>query len=382
MKRLAIFSVYDKDGVINKYVDYYLLALKEVAENIVVVANGSVNEECVNRLNMITTKLYIRKNTGYDAGAYKDCIVNYIGIEKIREYDELILINDTCYGPLKPFEDIFNNMSETLGDFWGIKKMNLGFLTYIQSWFLVFKKNILQDDRFYKYWVDYIKDESCDIKDAYSRFEIGIYRYLTKCGYNSDVYVHGDNQVNVYKSSYYDLKSGIPFLKRKVFSDDVYTDSNAYYTLEYIREKSNYPLELILDDVKKKYNRIIDLEKLKYKCIRPDKCIVCSTIEWSERMFLNILNKFKKLYIYGAGIWAYNIYVYLQSINRNIEAFIVSDSKTVKDIDGIAVIKWNEIKLDTDCGIIVAMKIENSKQIYKKYKENMQFIWLWKDITQ
>ncbi len=381
MKRIAIFTVYDKEGIIEEYIDYFLIALKDVAEDIIVVVNGNARKQDVSRLKSIVSHIYIRDNTGFDAGAYKDCIFNYIGIDTIKKYDELIIANDTCYGPLKSFNDIFNDMAENKCDFWGIKRMNLGFMTYLQSWFLVFKKNILMDYRFYDYWNKFINEKSCDIRNVYSCFEIGIYRYLVKCGFKSGVYKNGDNQVHVYKSSYYDLKDEIPFIKRKIFVDGMYTDNNVFYSLEYIKEKSEYPLEIILNNAKRQFNKIIDLEELKKKCNKPAICVICSKIKWSEDMFLNKIKKFKKIYIYGAGIWAYNIYYYLISININIDGFFVTESLTMDNINGIKVMKWNNENIDKDCGIIAAMNDINSKQIYPKYCTNNNFIWLWEGLN-
>lgn len=56
--------------------------------------------------------MVVRENAGYDAGAYKFAIFKYLKIEEIRQYEELILCNDTFIGPFVPLKDIFDTMAK------------------------------------------------------------------------------------------------------------------------------------------------------------------------------------------------------------------------------------------------------------------------------
>ena len=120
LNRIAIFSFYDSEGIVYDYVEYYLNELKKNVARLVIVINGQILENGKKKLGVFTNEIIVRKNVGYDAGAYKECIINYIGIDNISKYDELVLCNDTCFGPFIGFDQIFKKMQNNLCDFWGI----------------------------------------------------------------------------------------------------------------------------------------------------------------------------------------------------------------------------------------------------------------------
>ena len=120
-KRLCLCVFYEKNGVLRNYVSFYLNALKEICEKVIVIANGKITQESKDKLKELDIDLIQRENKGLDFGAWKETLFK-LGFENIKEYDELILTNTTCYGPLYPFSEIFNKMNEKKCDFWGITK--------------------------------------------------------------------------------------------------------------------------------------------------------------------------------------------------------------------------------------------------------------------
>ena len=83
LNRIAIFSFYDSEGIVYDYVEYYLNELKKNVARLVIVINGQILENGEKKLGVFTNEIIVRKNVGYDAGAYKECIINYIGIDNI-----------------------------------------------------------------------------------------------------------------------------------------------------------------------------------------------------------------------------------------------------------------------------------------------------------
>lgn len=79
MRRLGIFVFYDKSGIVDGYVEYIITQLNKVLDDLIIVVNGDINEagECI--LKNYSTQFYKRDNTGLDAGAYADVIVNLLG---------------------------------------------------------------------------------------------------------------------------------------------------------------------------------------------------------------------------------------------------------------------------------------------------------------
>ena len=73
----------------------------------------------------------------------------------LKYADNLIFCNDSCYGPLKSFENIFTAASDCDCDFWGLSA-DSAINTHIQSFFYIFKKNVFNS----KYFINYINNIS------------------------------------------------------------------------------------------------------------------------------------------------------------------------------------------------------------------------------
>lgn len=380
MKRLCIFSIYDKDGIIDKYIYYYLLELKRISK-IIIVINGYVNEDGVKKLNNITEKIYIRINEGFDAGAYKDCMFNYIGIEKLRGYDELILANDTCFGPFKSLDSIFVEMDERKCDFWGMKKDYYGFATDIQSWFFVFKKNIINDNEFYRYWENNIDEHETQLEQIYWTFERGLYRKLKKLGYKPDVYIHEDSNYNIDErcSSYFGLLKGTIFIKKKIFDDRYYSKSNVYMSLKYIEKSYSYPISLICEVAKRKYNKIINISNINEYDLK-HVCVYNPHLIWDDADLINLLKKIDNIYLYGAGIWAYITLGFLIEVDLLYKVkccYVSTINNKNKSINGVPIKKWDFPQLqESDC-LIFAVGYDNSKKMFSLFENKKQYVWLW-----
>lgn len=102
MNRLALYVFWEKDGIVRDYVTYYLNALKEVAQDIIVIVNGKLSAEGRKKLEELGADILVRENEGLDFAAWKAALED-IGWDKLSLYDELILCNSSCYGPVYPF---------------------------------------------------------------------------------------------------------------------------------------------------------------------------------------------------------------------------------------------------------------------------------------
>ena len=119
IKRCAIFLFYDKDGIVDDYVINLLECLKKSVDDILVVCNGIIPEESQLKFRTVTQDILIRDNAGFDVGGYREGLF-YYGFEKLQRYDEIVMLNYTFFGPLYPFEEMFDEMSKRDIDFWGI----------------------------------------------------------------------------------------------------------------------------------------------------------------------------------------------------------------------------------------------------------------------
>ena len=120
-KRYCICVFWEKDGIVRDYFSYYLKGLQEVAEKILVVVNGKISEDSRKLLSDMGINILVRENKGLDFWAYTAGIET-AGYEELSKYDELILTYCTCYGPIRPFSEMSEEMEKRDYDFCCITK--------------------------------------------------------------------------------------------------------------------------------------------------------------------------------------------------------------------------------------------------------------------
>lgn len=279
-KRLGIFVFFDKEGIVEDYVTYLLNDLRQNLDRLVIVCNGFVTDDGVQRLKSFSTEVYHHENRGFDAAAYKFAL-NKIGWNTLHEYDELLLCNDTFYGPFWPFRETFEQMANQPAlDFWGLtvhakstaggwQESRYGYLPeHLQSFFLVTRARMLHSPHFKEFW-DEIPEETENVHDTIENFEVRFTHFFSNEGYSWAPFAdtrqldyRGNmtpiNQ-NVYNCAELIEKFHCPIIKRRAFTDDIQettTDNgNPARAIEYIRMHSSYDVTLI-------YRHLLRLENI------------------------------------------------------------------------------------------------------------------------
>ena len=185
MKRLGIFVFYDKEGIVDKYVEVLLETMLQELKKLVIVVNGNINESSKQRMLNYSENIFVRENKGYDGGAYKDVFLNYLVDENWENWDEVVLFNDTFFGPLFSWKNVFGKMESEDLDFWGLTrhpgggKMPLStneIPSHLQGYFLVCKKNLVLSEAFYLFWESLEYPQSYN--EAVENFEIRFTTYF------------------------------------------------------------------------------------------------------------------------------------------------------------------------------------------------------------
>lgn len=230
------------------YIPYLLKELSSCASRLVVVVNGRLDMRGKGIFSEFTDEVFVRENTGYDAGAYRYILAYKLKKEELDAYEEVVLCNDTFFGPVEPFERIFDQMECSDCDFWGLYGYFDVVFTHIQSYFLVFRKPILEKGLLTEYFREYIDETTVSLREVYGQFELGLFDFLVRQkGMRYDCYARRAH-VNVYSSSYLCMKEyGLPIVKKKVFSDLKENSDNVWCTLSYIKYETDYDVGLILD---------------------------------------------------------------------------------------------------------------------------------------
>lgn len=271
--RIAIYLFWDKTGDVDRYVLYYLQALREVANEIIVVCNGELSDKGRELLDGVCDIVHQRENVGYDGWAYKDVIDNVIGWDKLRNIDELIITNNTLYGPIVPFSKMFSDMDESNADFWGAQKRFedksartfLGKPTvhgYIPDFppsnFWVIRKKALLSKEFKNFWDTLAPLDSYEDSCIYC--EPVFAKDLVDAGLVMDTYMGDERRFSCISPTegdtfYQVTQEHIPVVRRKTFfnplSSYIRIDGadNAAKTMDYIRNNTYYDSSMIYENL-------------------------------------------------------------------------------------------------------------------------------------
>ena len=215
LTRLAIFVFYDPQGTVDRYVTYLLEALRPNVTRLVVVSNTELDSSNRERLERCCDDLFVRENRGLDAAAFKQGLVSFCGWEEVRKYDEVVLLNDTFFGPITSFDAMFFDMASRAVDFWGMaagystenteRKVKYGFAPeHIQSYFIVFRQSMVQSQAFYDYWQGY-DDSMNTYLDVVTEHELVMTKHFQDLGFRWDIYANTERYHSKFKSENFNL---------------------------------------------------------------------------------------------------------------------------------------------------------------------------------
>lgn len=266
-KRALVYVIFESENRLQEYKLRFLQALSPLMDDVIVVVNGQLHVEDINTLEPYGQVL-IRDNKGYDTAAFREGIFA-LGKDKLKDYDQLFLVNDTNIGPMRDLSHVCQEMTDKHLDFWGIsfgeeqedvtKENPYGYIPkHLQSYFLVIEKLMLNDDAFYEYWTHLTDTDSRD--KAIGRHETRFTKYFSDLGYRFDAVVQEYEDSAMYIHPLRMLKAGSPLVKYtalKNYDEDQFLwqglerESEVPDLLEYVAEKTDYPVSILQDIVNK-----------------------------------------------------------------------------------------------------------------------------------
>lgn len=238
MKRVLFYLFYDEQGQVDDYVTHKLSALRENFETIFVVSNSSLVAESRRKLEAVADVVYVRENIGYDVWGYKEAM-EVFGLEKLEQYDELVLMNYTFFGPIFPFTETFDKMDRSPCDFWGItahKAMIPNPFTgrdelplHLNSHWIAVRKKMFMSPEFKQYWRDMPMINS--YVDSILQHESRFTQHFSDCGFDFEVTFPAEDYPTDY-AAFHSIElmfdNRCPILKRRpFFHDPVFLEQNA-----------------------------------------------------------------------------------------------------------------------------------------------------------
>lgn len=362
VKRLGIFIFYDASGIVDPYVQKLLKSLLPELDKLVIGVNGKITDDSKRKLEEYSESIFIRENRGFDASGYKEIFLKFMANEDWKQWDEVLLFNDTFYGPVVSWNLVFDKMKEQKNlDFWGLSRYEgdsfcdkgVGYPSHIQSYFLVCRKRLILSSLFWEFWNSF--DYTINRREATEQFEIRFTTYFSEKGFTGKAYMdvldkHIDMEQGCipYVRYPYELLSELhfPVIKRTAITVDNF--KNARRALEYIKNNTDYDTELI-------YHHLTRLA-------RENRIVVFNPIHLE--MFCN---EHKRVFIYGNGKIGINLAEFLDYKGWNYEGFLVSE-KSDQELD---VFIYHNMKFSEDDGIILALGRKAYQEVYPMVKKDL-----------
>ena len=270
-EKVLVYVIFESEPRLQQYKTIFLEKLAALADKTLIVVNGGLAEEDLETLEQYGQVL-VRDNSGYDTAAFREGILS-LGKETLQHCSQLMLVNDTNIGPMSDLAAVFQTMAGRNLDFWGIsygetQEDITGFNRYgyipnhLQSYFLVIEPLLLQSEEFYDYWHVLTDTDSRD--EAIGKHETTFTKYFADLGYRYDALVHENRDSAMYIHPLRMLKAGSPLIKYtslKNYDDQQFLwqglerESEVPDLLDFVREKTDYPVE-ILENIVQKFKAV------------------------------------------------------------------------------------------------------------------------------
>ena len=274
MKRICLFAGYDRDGIIDDYVVNYLKSLTEFAD-VYYFADCDMKAGELEKLKPVVCGAYAKRHGRYDFGSWGE-LMKLIGFEKLAEYDRLLLVNDSGYGPLHHFKTMFDEMDSQAYDAWAMCGNK-----FLMSFFISVNNKIIRDKHFQQIFahIEPLANKNLVVH----KYERGLSRILSERGYKFGYYINPEKVSRFYKENRAAvrklLRENIPFTERlfmefrpnkvRLYSEDyivltmmgmpvlksmffkINDNIAAAYWQKVIVTDGNYPLHLIENHIKR-----------------------------------------------------------------------------------------------------------------------------------
>lgn len=329
-KKALVYVIFESEVRLQEYKLRFLQALAPLLDDVIVVVNGQLHNDDINRLEMYG-RVLARDNEGYDTAAFREGIFAF-GKDKLKDYDQLLLVNDTNIGPMRDLSQVFQEMADKQLDFWGIsfgeeqedvtRENPYGYIPkHLQSYFLVIEKLMLNDDAFYEYWTHLTDTDSRE--KAIGRHETRFTKHFADLGYRFDAVVQEYEDSAMYIHPLKMLKAGSPLVKYtalKNYDEDQFLwqgldrDSEVPDLLKFVAEETDYPVSILEDIVNK------------FKAVPRDQYILL--IDGVENIIpqctrYRVLNKAEQLRKHGFAVKVVNLSEFQLPMAQNASHIII-----------------------------------------------------------
>jgi len=148
--QIVLFMHFDSGGRVRQQLLDYMREFVENGRTVVFVSNSKrLRPAAMAAVQALCAAVIIRRNIGYDFGAWRDAI-DLLHLPR-ADTREIILANDSVFGPLTPLADTLGKLDYEKTDIWGLTE-SWQRRYHLQSFFLAFGPKALRAEVFGKFW--------------------------------------------------------------------------------------------------------------------------------------------------------------------------------------------------------------------------------------
>ncbi len=365
MSRLCIYMTYNTENKIHNYMGQVIRSLKQCSSTLCLVCNYKKIREGKEHITGPVDEIFYRENKGYDSGAFRDTLCDFLGWDRVYEYDELILANDSFFGFFCPLQESFLRMEGQDCDFWGMTGQAAGEFTdpyyafdaHVHSYFLVFRKTVLKSECFQRFWQEL--DYPGSFRQAVTGYEIGMNACLKQHGFKGMSFIDlcrirlQRNENPSYAKLYEMVRDcRLPVMKKKsvLIRNPFFADTMK--TIDYLRQEERYPVQWMLSFLDNQFY-IPGMHQASE--MQADQCRAMGQEGGIRQKPCNSLEIFCKsysrIYIYGAGVCGKNLALYFSRKGWEYQGMIVTSAGDATN--GAMTLAQAQISADT--GIVISV---------------------------
>lgn len=275
-KRLFLLAGYDKDGIIDNALIYYIHVLSQYGD-VIFCMDNKFDKRQIKKLRMRPLHVFITRHKEYDFGSYKRGYLYARDNNLLQQYDFIYLVNDSVFGPMFNIKKLITKMETIPSDAVGIIESKHKTHSFIESWFVCLNKKIFMSSWFDEF-ISSVKKES-DKSTITIKYEHGLTNLIKdhNCSLVGLYTVYGRKTYNKPK---YLFKKGCPFIKKASFtrhygalgnqikyilkhSDNIAADSvmktaKRLYGEKYMKHFLTYnPIKILFRNIKYGFKKLI-----------------------------------------------------------------------------------------------------------------------------
>lgn len=248
--KIAIFAHYSDQVEISASDAYLISQLNDAGFSVIVSSTCTSDvlqhEELWKLLQQKIDGLVTRQNIGFDFGSWAAALSSLV-LDR-RDIDQIILVNNSVYGPLFSLKPIISQLSSQ-GDFFGLTASR-EFCPHLQSYFLGFNKVVINHSDFARYWRGSFSGKSK--WSTIFRREIAWETYFSRRGFRSAVLIEESRDFprNPLTFQWKELISqGFPFVKKSLFTHNYDSIDMSEWEDYLTRECPGYDTSLVSQDL-------------------------------------------------------------------------------------------------------------------------------------